>query len=177
MRIAGIVNDSIVDGPGIRIVVFTQGCKHSCPGCQNPDTHDMRGGHEESIDNIINIMDSNPLISGLTLSGGDPFEQAAECFQLIQKTKLKHPNYDIWTYTGYTYEQILNSGNFDWMHLLENTDVLVDGPFIQEEKSYDLKFRGSRNQRLIDVKKSLNSNSVVLYHQDDSILDKFQVPK
>lgn len=177
MRIASIVPNSIVDGPGIRFTVFTQGCLHNCPGCHNPSTHDPEGGYEESIENIIDRLKSDPLIDGITLSGGDPFEQPIECTKLIWRAKSINPGYTIWTYTGYTYEQIKSANNYLWNLLFQNSDVVVDGPFIESLKSYDLKFRGSSNQRLIDTKKTLAADDIVLWDSEYSILNKFQVPE
>ncbi len=177
MRIASIVPNSIVDGPGIRFTVFIQGCSHHCPGCHNPSTHDPSGGYEESIEKIVDQLRSDPLIDGITLSGGDPFEQPVECTKLIWRVKALNPKYTVWTYTGYTYEQIKSAKNYLWDLLFQNSDVVVDGPFIESLKSYDLKFRGSSNQRLIDTKKTLSSDSIVLWDSEYSILDKFQVPE
>ena len=177
MRIAGIIDDSIVDGPGIRFVVFVQGCSHNCLGCHNPETHNPTGGHEESIENILEQLQKCPLVEGVTLSGGDPFEQALECSRLAVAIKHLNPNYTIWTYTGYTYEEIIAKQDYTWELLLDLTDVLVDGPFIEALKSYECKFRGSKNQRLIDVKASRNSGHIVLYELEENILDKFQIPK
>ena len=174
MRIASTISDSIVDGPGLRFTVFTQGCAHACPGCHNPETHDIAGGHEERVETLAELMGSNPLTGGLTLSGGDPFLQAADCAALA---KIAHAQgKDVWTYTGYTWEAVLAAGRPDWRALLEETDVLVDGPFLAKEKSYELHFRGSRNQRLIDVPRSLAQGRVVLWQEEDP-LAKFTVPE
>ncbi len=174
MRIANTVNDSIVDGKGLRYAVFTQGCPHRCPGCHNPDTHDPDGGREESLKDLIAGLDKNPLAEGLTLSGGEPFFQAADCAQLARLAHERGKN--VWTYTGYTYEQILARNDPDWNALLAETDVLVDGPFVEKEKSYELHFRGSRNQRLIDVTASRRAGHVVLWEEVD-YLSKFTVPE
>lgn len=177
MRIASIVKDSIVDGPGLRLAIFTQGCKHHCPGCHNPDTHDFNGGYEESLENIVKILKDDPLVNGITLTGGDPFEQPVECVKLIMKVKNLNPKYTVWTYTGYTYEQIKESKNYLWELLFQYSDVVVDGPFIESLKSYDLRFRGSSNQRLIATKKTLSRDEIVLWTPDEEILDKFKVPE
>lgn len=174
MRLANTVNDSIVDGHGLRFAVFTQGCPHHCPGCHNPDTHDPNGGRDATLDELMAQMDKNPLVEGLTLSGGEPFAQAAACAQLA---KLAHDRgKNVWTYTGYTYEHLLAKNRPDWNALLAETDVLVDGPFLEKEKSYELHFRGSRNQRLIDVPASLQAGKVVLWREVD-LLSKFTVPE
>ena len=106
MRIANTVSDSIVDGPGLRFTVFTQGCPHRCPGCHNPDTHDPAGGHEATVDELAEKLLSNPLTDGLTLSGGEPFCQAEECAKLAAAAREKGLN--VWTYTGYTYERLIS---------------------------------------------------------------------
>ena len=161
MRIAGTIQDSIVDGPGLRFTVFTQGCAHNCQGCHNPQTHDYNGGKEMQIQEIVDQMLENPLIDGLTLSGGEPFDQAADCAQIAQAAKENGLN--VWAYSGYTLEQLIHKGKTDQniMDLLEVTDVLIDGEFDQEKKSYNCKWRGSTNQRVIDVAKSLQQGSAV----------------
>ena len=161
IRIAGVVNDSIVDGPGLRFSVFTQGCSHHCPGCHNPETHDPQGGHDEDTDALIAKMKKNPLLSGITLTGGDPLEQSAPCLELAKAAHAAGLN--VWAYTGYTWEQLLNRADPDQMALLREVDVLVDGPFIQGERSLELDYRGSKNQRLIDVPATLRENRVVLW--------------
>ena len=161
IQIAGTVNDSIVDGPGLRYAVFTQGCRHRCPGCQNPETHDPAGGRTEDTDALIARMKKNPLLSGLTLSGGDPMEQSAACLLLAKAAHEAGLN--VWTYTGYTWEELLLENDPDKMALLRETDVLVDGPFIQAQKSLELNFCGSKNQRLIDVPASLREGKAVLW--------------
>lgn len=174
MRIANTVSDSIVDGPGLRFAVFTQGCPHHCPGCHNPETFDPNGGREIPVEDLAAQIGGNPLIQGLTLTGGEPFAQAADCAKLA---KAAHEaGWSVWTYTGYTLETILASENPAWQELLRSTDVLVDGPFRQEEKSYELSFRGSRNQRLIRVRETLEKGEPVLWTQSDP-LTKFTVPE
>lgn len=162
IKVAGIVNESIVDGPGIRMVVFAQGCKHKCKGCHNPNTHTFDGGEFVGVDKIISDIKKNPLLDGITLSGGDPFEQA-EVFAELAK-EVKKIGMNVITYTGYTYEQLVgySSERKGYKELLENTDMLVDGPFLMEEKSLLLKFRGSKNQRVIDVPKSIKSKKISL---------------
>ena len=161
MRIAGLVQDSIVDGPGLRFTVFTQGCIHDCPGCHNPETHDPAGGREMSVQEIVDEMVKNPLSDGLTLSGGDPFCQAADCAELAKIAHSLH--FDVWTYTGYTYEQLAALAGTDPAvdALLRETDVLVDGPFLIRQRSLSTKWRGSTTQRLIDVRASLAAGRAV----------------
>lgn len=159
IRIAGTTSDSIVDGPGIRLTVFTQGCPHGCAGCHNPETHDPAGGRVVDTGKIIAGLRENPLESGLTLSGGEPFLQAAACHEIARAAHALGKN--VWTYTGYVFEKLLAEGDPDRMALLSETDVLVDGPFILRERSLELHFCGSRNQRLIDVRKSLTAGEAV----------------
>ena len=161
IRIAGTVNDSIVDGPGLRYVVFVQGCRHHCPGCHNPETWDVSGGKEVDTHDLVREMFANPLLSGLTLSGGEPFDQPVASMWLALQACLHGEN--VWCYTGYTWEEIMEKNSNEWYRLLHLVDVLVDGPFIQEQKSLDLDYRGSKNQRLIDVQKSLDKGKVVLW--------------
>lgn len=161
MRIAGTVQDSIVDGPGFRFTVFTQGCSHHCPGCHNPQTHDTSGGTEHTVEELLERMRSNPLTDGLTLSGGEPFEQPEECLLLAQGAHESGLN--VWSYTGYLFEFLRDQGTEAQKALLRELDVLVDGPFLLEQRTLSLPWRGSRNQRVIDVPKSLENGDVVLF--------------
>ena len=163
LRIAGIEPESFVDGPGIRMTIFTQGCNHHCPGCQNPQTHDFNGGHFIEIDEILSMIDENPLLDGITFSGGDPMDQAAALVPLAREIKERGMNLVI--FTGYTYERLMELSHErpDMFELLTFADILIDGPFILAKKSLELKFRGSSNQRIIDVQKSLVEGFVVLH--------------
>ena len=161
MKIYGLVQDSIVDGPGFRFVCFTQGCPHHCPGCHNPDSHDPLGGTDMTSDEVIRQMLSNPLTDGLTLSGGEPFAQAEDCLTLAQTAHAK--NLNVWSYSGWTFEHLLHNGTDAQKALLRELDVLVDGPFVMEERSLTLNWRGSRNQRVIDVQASLRTGEIVLF--------------
>lgn len=161
MRIAGTVQDSIVDGPGFRFTVFTQGCSHHCPGCHNPQTHDTSGGTEHTVEELLERMRSNPLTDGLTLSGGEPFEQPEDCLLLAQGAHESGLN--VWSYTGYLFEFLRDQGTEAQKALLRELDVLVDGPFLLEQRTLYLPWRGSRNQRVIDVPKSLENGDVVLF--------------
>ena len=163
MRIANTVSDSIVDGPGLRFTVFTQGCPHRCPGCHNPQTHDPEGGSWADTEDILAAAAENPLLDGITLSGGDPFLQPVPCLALAEGAHKIGLN--VWTYTGYTWEALLEENDAEKLALLKETDVLVDGPFLLAERSLELRFCGSRNQRLIDVKKSLAEDKVVLWEE------------
>ena len=158
LNLSGIVEDSIVDGPGIRMTVFSQGCPHHCPGCHNPETWEFGCGTDIDEERILEIVRSNPLCRGVTFSGGEPFAQA-EGFAKLAKL-LKQAGYEVASYSGYTFEQ-LQKGSAAQQELLENIDILIDGPFIQAEKSLELVFRGSRNQRILDVPKSLATGGAV----------------
>ena len=150
LRIAGTVKDSIVDGPGIRYVVFTQGCPHHCPGCHNPQTHDFHGGNEADCQQILEEIFSSRLLSGVTFSGGEPFCQAEALVPIAEviKEKGKH----LMIYTGYLLEQLQEMSNPAVKRLLELADIIVDGPFIIAEKNLTLSYRGSENQRIIYLK-------------------------
>lgn len=150
VRLAGVIETSINNGEGIRKVIFTQGCKHHCKGCFNPDTHDFNGGYECDTEKIIERINSDYMIDGVTFSGGDPFEQA-EAFAHIAKNINK--DLTIWCYTGYTLQQIID--NIDrpgWKELITNIDVLVDGKFEEDKKDRNLKYKGSSNQNIIELR-------------------------
>lgn len=161
MRIAGFVEESIVDGPGFRIVIFFQGCAHHCYGCHNPETWDFEGGKEVSFDLIKKIIDDNPYADGITLSGGDPLYQIDASTEIAEYAKSK--GLDVILYTGFLFGEVLEmtKANQRLKDLLNNVDTLIDGPFILEQRHLSLKFRGSSNQRIIDVKKSLMQNKIV----------------
>lgn len=163
ISLSGITGDSIVDGPGLRLTIFTQGCLHHCPGCHNPQTHDPEGGSWADTEDILAVAAENPLLDGITLSGGDPFLQPVPCLALAEGAHKIGLN--VWTYTGYTWEALLEENDTEKLALLKETDVLVDGPFLLAERSLELRFCGSRNQRLIDVKKSLAEGKVVLWEE------------
>ncbi len=158
IRIFGIVKESIVDGVGIRLAIFTQGCCHRCKGCHNPGSHSLDGGKLYETEDIIAMM-NNPLLDGITLSGGEPFLQAEACKALAEAAHER--GLTVWCYTGFTYEQIDREGLVD-ASLLDRVDVLVDGRFEIEKRSLDLLFRGSLNQRLIDVKKTRKAGKIFL---------------
>lgn len=163
MRISGLISESIVDGPGLRFVVFFQGCLHNCYNCHNSHTHDLNGGYEITLEEIINKIKQNTYIDGITLSGGDPLFQVSECLSLIEE--INKLNLNIIIYTGFTFEELIKMGesNEKYIQILEKIDCLIDGKFIENLKSLDLKYVGSSNQRLIDTKKSLKTNKIVLY--------------
>ena len=163
ISLSGVTGESIVDGPGLRLTIFTQGCLHHCPGCHNPQTHDPEGGSWADTEDILAAAAENPLLDGITLSGGDPFLQPVPCLALAEGAHKIGLN--VWTYTGYTWEALLEENDAEKLALLKETDVLVDGPFLLAERSLELRFCGSRNQRLIDVKKSLAEDKVVLWEE------------
>jgi len=150
---APVTRDSIVDGPGLRMVIWTQGCPHRCKGCHNPQTHSYDGGFEVDVEDIVEQMKQLKLHKGITISGGEPLEQGEAC-SIIAK-EAKKMGLDVWIYTGYIFEDICERAKADkpeWAELLKWVDVLVDGPFIEEQKNMLLRFRGSENQRIIDLR-------------------------
>ncbi len=164
VQVAGIEPESIVDGPGFRFAVFVQGCPHGCPGCHNPQTHPFEGGRPMSVEEIFERFQKNPMLRGITLSGGEPFCQAGPLYTLA---KLVHGACkDVVVYTGYIYEDLAASPDKDVQSLLAETDILIDGPFIEGEKNLELSFRGSENQRVIDMKKTRAQGRAVLWEQE-----------
>ena len=164
IRLAGIVEESIVDGPGYRMAVFVQGCPHGCPGCHNPKTHDPAGGYLADTDAIIAKLGKNPLVRGVTLTGGEPMMQAAALCEIAAAAQAK--GMSVWCYTGYTLEALAKERNDDRMRLLELVDVLVDGPYIARERSLDLLYCGSRNQRLIDMRRTRETGEICLFEPE-----------
>lgn len=154
--------DSIVDGEGIRTVIWTQGCPHNCLGCHNPETHDFDGGALVDLEEVFEIIDSLEGQTGITFSGGDPFMQSKECSEIAKYARKKGLN--IWAYTGYTFEELLNISTRkpEIIEFLKEVDILVDGKFVLAEKSLNCLFRGSKNQRIIDVKQSLKKKKAVI---------------
>ncbi len=167
MRIYGVVTDSIVDGPGYRTAIFAQGCPHHCPGCHNPESHDPEGGSEWTLDAVEAKFTGNPLLDGITLTGGEPFQQPAACAELAQRAHAKGLN--VWAYTGYLYEKLLEMAKEDEAirTLLARIDVLVEGPFLLAERSLELLYKGSKNQRIIDLNKTREEGGIVLYTQPE----------
>jgi anaerobic ribonucleoside-triphosphate reductase activating protein len=165
IRIAGVVRESIVDGPGLRFAVFTQGCAHHCPECQNPETWDFEGGYDCGIDKILKAMDENPLLDGITMSGGDPLYQAEASYSLCSKVKEKGLN--VVVFTGYTYEELMELEKKDpWIEkLLGVTDILIDGRYEKDKRDLTLIFRGSSNQRVIDMNASRKEGRAVLHER------------
>ncbi|HBJ1647625.1 UNVERIFIED_ORG: anaerobic ribonucleoside-triphosphate reductase activating protein [Clostridium botulinum] len=166
VRLSGIAYESLVNGPGVRRVLFAQGCTHNCKNCFNPDTHSFHGGELMDFDKIIKDIVENPILKGVTFSGGDPWEQADKFAYIAEQLKkdIMKPDFNVWCYTGYTYEYILKNKDKrnGWKELLNSIDVLVDGRFEDDKKEQGLRFRGSSNQRIIDVKESLKTNEIVI---------------
>ena len=158
LELSGIAGDSIVDGPGIRTTVFAQGCPHHCEGCHNPETWEFGCGTQVSVEVILEMIEANPLCRGVTFSGGEPFAQAEGFAELAQALKAR--GYEVASYSGYTLEQLLH-GTKAQRKLLEIIDVLIDGPFVMDQKSLELSFRGSRNQRILDIPASLAEGKAV----------------
>ena len=160
IRLSGAVDDSIVDGPGIRFAVFTQGCKHGCKGCHNPEAQDFEGGYLVTTEALLRRIRQNPLLVGITLTGGEPFEQADALIELARR--VRELGLTVWAYSGYLYDELLAGKPMPaTAELLTYIDVLVDGLYNERKKSLELRFRGSSNQRLIDVPASLKANQVV----------------
>ena len=149
IRLNGLMEESIVDGPGLRYVIFTQGCHHHCSGCHNPYTHDPLAGYDKPISEILTQFEENPLLTGMTFSGGEPFLQPRPLIALAQAVHALQK--DIVTYTGFTFETlvVMTQHDADIATLLEASDVLIDGPYMNELRSLELRFRGSANQRIL----------------------------
>lgn len=155
IRIAGLVPESFVDGEGIRFAIFFQGCKRNCEGCHNPETHSLDGGKLIDTQEIISALKKNSLLDGITLTGGEPFLQIDAATELARAAK--NFGLSVWCYTGYTFEEL----GGDAQKLLDNVDVLIDGEFVESLRDLELTFRGSSNQRVIDVKKSREQKKIV----------------
>lgn len=170
LRIAGIQNDSIVDGPGIRLSIYVQGCFHRCPGCHNPETHNPEGGLAISLDDILERIKQNSGIGGVTFTGGEPFEQAPPLVDLAQQ--IRYLGLNLVIYSGYTYEELLAKSSTDRSvyQLMAAGWLLIDGPFLLHEQDYSLSFRGSRNQRIIDLPGSMTQGRVVEWTAGNSLL-------
>lgn len=162
MRVAGIVYDSIVDGEGLRDSIYLQGCLHNCPGCHNPQTHDLQGGYKLEPQELAELFANRS--NNITISGGEPLLQIADVIELLACIKNHNPNKTIWLYTGFKFEDI---PFHIWFKLYPYVDVVVDGKFDNSKKDTDLRFRGSTNQRLINLNESLNTLAVVEYELDE----------
>jgi len=162
LRILDIVEDTMVDGPGFRTSIYCAGCRHQCPGCHNPQSWAFDQGREMTVEEIMRVVEADPYTRGVTFSGGDPMYQAAGFAELARQIHRRTQK-DVWCYTGFTFESLIQEDQRD---LLGETDVLVDGPFVQELRDDDLLFCGSRNQRIIDVQASLYRGETVLWKTD-----------
>jgi len=160
VRISGIIEESIVDGPGLRFVIFTQGCLKRCFLCHNENTQSLSGGYTLKIDDIVSKWQNNPILSGITISGGEPFLQPKKILKLV--LAAKKDNLDVLIYSGYYYEELLKMKNEYIGQILKEANFLVDGPFEYKLKSLNLLFRGSSNQRIIDLKKSFMEKKVII---------------
>lgn len=161
MNYLGIDKSSISNGPGVRVVLWVAGCKIHCKGCQNPESWDFGAGKlfdEAAKSELFKTLDK-PYIRGLTISGGNPLDRPYEIFRLVTEIKNKFPTKDIWLYSGYTYDEIRSSR--EKFKALMGVDVLVDGPYIEEQRDITLAFRGSKNQRIIDLKETWNNGEIV----------------
>jgi anaerobic ribonucleoside-triphosphate reductase activating protein len=165
IRIAGVVHESIVDGPGIRLTLFFQGCPHACPGCHNPQTWDPRGGIEYTLAELTAKLQPNPLEQGITFSGGEPFCQAEGAAKLA--AYYRDLGLSLWIYTGFLWEELLmNLARPGYRKLLQLAEVIVDGPFRRDLKQLGLVFRGSANQRLIKVRESLATQAIIEWRSE-----------
>ena len=164
LRVAGLVEDSIVDGDGFRFTIFVQGCKRRCPNCQNPETQPLEGGHEETLTALLQKIRQNPLLTGVTFSGGEPFLQCAPLATLAKE--IHTMELDIWSYSGYTLEELQARHDKATDDLLAEVDVLVDGQYIEELRDLTLHFRGSSNQRVIDMNATRKRGEIVLLYED-----------
>lgn len=151
IRLSGpLEHDNIVNGDGLRAVVWTQGCPNHCPGCQNPETWDFEGGFLVEIKEVCERLSKFPGQTGLTFCGGEPFAQPKACREIAEYVR-KELGWDVWSFSGFTYEQISAAGG-EAFEFLKSLDTLIDGPFIMSQKDLSLRFRGSKNQRLIHLK-------------------------
>ena len=160
LRISGLMNNSIVDGPGLRYTIFTQGCPHKCEGCHNPQTHPFKGGKKINIKKIEKEIETSKLLYGVTFSGGEPFVQAKSLIPLAKFIKEK--GLELACYTGFLFEHLISGQVPFAKELLQYVDILIDGKFVLSQKSLNLKFKGSKNQRTIDVPSSLQEGQVVI---------------
>ena len=163
MKMAGFYDESISNGLGWRAVLFVSGCPHHCPGCHNEIAQDYNYGEEFKENEIIERIKNNSILNGITISGGEPLckENIAEVNHFIEEVKNEKPNFNVWCYTGYTLEQLKNRNDDVTNKTLNNIDVLVDGRFVQERKNPEIKFRGSDNQRILDLKSCLQEEKIV----------------
>ncbi len=163
MNMAGFYDESISNGLGWRAVLFVSGCPHNCPGCQNKMAQNYNYGEQFDKQKIIDRICDNSLLKGITISGGEPLckENVGAVLDFIKDVKKVRPNFNVWCYSGYTIEELKNRNDKITNEALNEIDVLVDGRFVQEKRDPNLKFRGSSNQRILDVKKTIKENQIV----------------
>lgn len=164
IQVAGFLDNSLVNGEGLRAVLFVSGCSNNCPGCHNKEMQNYNYGEKLDVKEIFKRIEDNSIIRGVTFSGGEPFDQARGLCELAGL--IKNKGLSLWSYSGYTFEEILNSGDKSKIELLKFIDVLVDGPFKEELTDGAPKYAGSKNQRIIDVKESLKRGEVILNRHD-----------
>jgi len=157
IMLAGLTKESTVDGPGIRIALYLQGCPHHCSGCHNPETWNIDNGVSKTVNETLKLITDNltPLHQGITISGGEPFMQPAALLALVQGIRERFHQLNIWCYTGYLYDDLIQSP------ILPYLDILVDGPYQESERELDLRFKGSRNQRIINVQASISQGQII----------------
>lgn len=163
MKMAGFYDESMSNGTGWRAVLFVSGCPHRCPGCHNLEAQDYNYGEDFNKEEIIDRICDNPILKGITISGGEPLckENITEVLSFIKDVKQVRPNFNVWCYSGYTLEQLQKRNDEVTKETLKNIDILVDGRFMQEKKNPTLKFKGSENQRILDVQKCLNEHKII----------------
>lgn len=167
IRVCGIEPESIVDGPGFRFTLFVQGCPHHCPGCHNPESWDFNGGYDMTTEEVFAQIRSNPHLAGVTFSGGEPFEQVPALLELAKMCKAE--GLSLMSYTGYTLEELKDRDDPETDELLSLLDILVDGRFILAERNLTLIYRGSENQKVIDMNKTREQGETVLYRSSYDI--------
>ena len=175
ISVLSIIEDTMVDGPGFRTSVYCAGCRHQCPGCHNPQSWDFSGGQPMTTDEMMRVIEADPFAQGVTFSGGDPMYQPEGFAELARAIRQRTPQKDIWCYTGFLFEQLLN--NPRQRALLELIDVLVDGPFLRDQRDETLCCRGSRNQRIVDVQASLTNGHVVTLNYTSDISSSYTPQK
>lgn len=168
LRVNSIIKYTVVDGHGVRLSIYTQGCQRNCPGCHNPQTHDFNNGQSMDLEAIMTEIENTPYISGITVSGGEPMAQHEAVTELCRLIK-ERTNLNIAVYTGYMYDEVAES----FPLLLNQIDFLIDGPYLKEQRSYDLYFVGSSNQRYIDVEKTRATGDIVCVHEE--LCDKLRL--
>ncbi len=170
LRLAGLIHESLVDGPGFRSVVFVQGCPHRCQGCHSPQTQPFKGGHLVEVEKIARQILARPLLDGITLSGGEPFTQSEALLNLVEKI-FATKKLNLWIYSGFLFEQLLikmGPEKKEIMRLLKLANVLVDGPFILSKRNLSLPFRGSSNQRIINLPQTLKKGKIILWQEGNN---------